>query len=75
MNAEEIDDMMPEYDFSEAEQGKYAKHFEHGVTAVLLDEDVAEVFPDGKQINEILRALIPTVSKKSPSKNVITGAV
>ena len=66
MNDVEIDDMMPEYDFSNAEQGKYAKHFEGEVTAILLDGDVAKVFPDGKQVNDILRALIPTVTKSRP---------
>jgi len=73
MNDVETDDMLPEYDFSEAEQGKYAKHFEHGTTAVLLDDDVAKVFPDTKQINDILRALIPTVTKRRSRKPAAQG--
>ncbi len=64
MNDVETDDMLPEYDFANAEQGKYFHHFAHGVKAILLDDDVAEVFPDTKQVNDILRALIPTVIKK-----------
>ena len=68
MNNEGRDEMLPEYDFSDAEQGKYAKHFGHGVTAVLLDEDVAKVFPDTKQVNDILRALIPAVTKRPRRK-------
>lgn len=36
-------------------RGKYAKAFE--ATTVLLDADVAEVFPDAKCVNEALRTL------------------
>ena len=60
MSKEETDEVLTEYDFSVAEQGKYSKHFEHGVTAVLLDEDVAKVFSDTKHVNDTLRALTPT---------------
>jgi hypothetical protein len=73
MNDEETDEMLPEYDFSDAEQGKYVKQFGHKVTAVLLDEDVAKVFPDTKQVNDILRALIPTVTKRTRRKSAAQG--
>jgi len=65
MNDVEKDEMLPEYDFSEAVQGKYASSFPHGAKAILLDEDVAKVFPDTKQVNDILRALIPSVTKRT----------
>jgi len=64
-------EMLPEYNFSIAEQGKYAKHFPHGVKTVLLDDDVAKVFFDTKQINDIQRALIPTIKKRSPRKGTV----
>jgi hypothetical protein len=47
-------------------RGKYFDEAKHGVKAILLDADVAEVFPEGKQINEILRSLIPTLRGKRP---------
>jgi len=65
--------MPPEYDLSGAEQGKYAKHFPHGVKAVLVDEDVARVFSDAKQVNDILRALIPTITKRPARKSTARG--
>ncbi len=46
-------------------RGKYYDSFKDGVKVVLLDADVAEVFRDGKQVNDILRALIPTMKKAS----------
>ncbi len=46
-------------------RGKYYESFKDGVKVVLLDADVAAVFSDGKQINDILRALIPTIKQAS----------
>jgi hypothetical protein len=46
-------------------RGKYYDQFKDGVKVVLLDKDVADVFTDGKQVNDILRALIPTLKPKA----------
>lgn len=56
----EDDDMREEYDFANMKggvRGKYAKAFEGKVTTVLLDSDVAEIFPDSASVNEALRTL------------------
>jgi hypothetical protein len=56
----EPDQMRPEYDFEDMKggvRGKYAKAFEGKITAVLLDADVAEIFPDSESVNEALRTL------------------
>lgn len=58
-------DMREHYDFTDGVRGKYYQRFKAGTNIVLLDKDVAEVFKDAKQVNDILRALIPTVSKKA----------
>lgn len=50
--------MLDEYDFSGGVRGKYSERFGHGVSLVRLDEDVAQVFPDSKSVNDALRALI-----------------
>lgn len=50
-------DMLDEYDFSEGVRGKYAKHYHAGTNLVRLDDDVAEMFPDAKSVNDALRAL------------------
>jgi hypothetical protein len=51
------EDMLPEYDFSEAEVGKYAERYARAFRTVRLDADVAEVFPNSESVNEVLRAV------------------
>ena len=51
------DDMLPEYDFSEAEVGKYAERYARAFRTVRLDPDVAEVFGSSEAVNEVLRAV------------------
>ena len=55
------DDLRPEYDLSKLSggvRGKYYQQATAGTTFVLLEPDVAEVFPDGHTVNQALRALI-----------------
>ena len=49
--------MRAEYDFSKGIRGKYYKKFMKGTNVVVLDPDVAKVFTDSKQVNEILRSI------------------
>ena len=51
------EEMLPEYDFSGGVRGKYANRFTKDAIMVVLDPDVAEVFPDPKSVNSALRAL------------------
>lgn len=51
-------DMLDEYDFSKGVRGKYAKHYAYGTNVVLLDPDVAAVFPNAESVNDALRALV-----------------
>lgn len=51
------DEILPEYDFSNARPNPYADHSGSGVTVVVLDADVAEAFPDAQAVNDALRAL------------------
>lgn len=51
------DEILPEYDFSNARPNPYAERFGSGVTVVVLDADVAETFPDAQSVNDALRAL------------------
>ena len=59
--AEKIsDDLRPEYDLSKLTggvRGKYYKRASAGTTLVLLEPDVAEAFPDGRTVNDVLRAV------------------
>ena len=58
-------EMREEYDFSQGVRGKYYDRYREGTNVILLDPDVASVFKDQKQINDILRALIPTLKPKA----------
>lgn len=51
------DTMRAEYDFSKAERGVTAARYAEGTNVVLLDPDVAEIFPDARAVNEALRTL------------------
>ena len=56
-----IDDLRPEYDFSQLEgktKGKHAKSYQEGTNLVLLDPDVAKIFHDEVAVNEALRTLM-----------------
>ena len=55
------DDMRPEYDFASMKggvRGKYAKQFRTGATLILLDPDLAKVFPTAAAVNGALRAAL-----------------
>jgi hypothetical protein len=52
------DDLELEYDFSEAERGKYYQHYRQGTKVILLDSDVAQAFRDSESVNRALRLLL-----------------
>ena len=52
-----VPEMRNEYDFSIGVRGKYAKRFATGSNIVVLDPDVARLYPDSKTVNDTLRAL------------------
>jgi len=58
-------EMRAEYDFSGGVRGKYAKKFALGTNIVVLDPDVAKVFKNSKEVNEILRTLTRLALKKA----------
>ena len=54
------DELKKEYDFSGMEggiKGKYVNEYKDGVNLILLEPDVAKMFPDAKSVNEALRSL------------------
>ena len=51
-------DMRKEYDFSDGIRGKHFKAFRQGTNLVLLDPDIAKIFPDAAAVNEALRLLV-----------------
>ena len=57
-------DMRKEYDFSRGVIGKYAARYAEGTNVVLLDADVAPVFPDSKSVNDALRSLVKIAERR-----------
>jgi len=59
--AKNNDELRPEYELSALKgevRGKYYTQATKGTTLVLLEPDVAEAFPDGRTVNDALRAFI-----------------
>ncbi len=58
-------DLRPEYDFSHGTRGKYARRYAEGTNVVLLEPDVAKLFPNAAAVNSSLRALAALVRQQS----------
>jgi hypothetical protein len=58
------DSMRSEYDFHGGARGKYAARYREGTNIVLLEPDVARVFPNARAVNRALRALLHVVPTK-----------
>ena len=64
-NNESEPEMLDEYDFSGGVRGKYAERYARGSNVVVLDPDVAKVFPDAESVNQALRALAEIIQQQS----------
>jgi hypothetical protein len=63
----DADEILPEYDFSRARPNKFAPRYVADSMVVVLEPDVAEVFPTADQANEALRVLAGLIQRhKSP---------
>jgi len=61
------DELRPEYDLGELKhpvRGKYHARAIAGSNVVLLDADVAAVFPNAEAVNDALRLLLTIARKK-----------
>jgi hypothetical protein len=56
--------MLKEYDFSTGVQGKYAKRYAEGTNVVVIEPDVAKVFPDHDSVNQALRSLVEIIRRQ-----------
>jgi hypothetical protein len=62
------DDLRPEYDLARLKsgvRGKYYRRAMAGTNLVLLEPDVARVFPDSDSVNRALRLLHDVAAKSS----------
>ena len=57
-------EMRAEYDFSCGIRGKYARRYAQGTNVVVLEADVAKVFPSAEAVNDSLRALAGIIHRQ-----------
>jgi len=59
------DDMRPEYDLAQLKggvRGKYYRQAVAGTNLVLIEPELASVFPDSEAVNHALRLLVDTAA-------------
>jgi hypothetical protein len=59
------DEILPEYSLQGGVRGKYAERYARGTNLILLDPDVAEIFPDAESVNRALRALAEIIKEQA----------
>jgi hypothetical protein len=64
-NTPEEDDLLLEYDFSNAVRGRHHESYREGTNVVFLDPDLAKAFKDSAHVNRVLRMLL---AKESPDE-------
>jgi Ribonuclease toxin, BrnT, of type II toxin-antitoxin system len=60
------DEILPEYDFSKGRRNLYAARMVAGSHIIVLEPDVAAVFPDAAAVNGALRALAGIIRERRP---------
>ena len=61
---ERNNEMLREYDFSQGIHGKYARRYAKGSNVVVLEPDVAKVFPNAEAVNSSLRSLAEIIRRR-----------
>jgi hypothetical protein len=61
---ERNNEMLREYDFSQGVRGKYARRYTRGSNVVVLEPDVAKVFPNAEAVNSSLRSLAEIIRRR-----------
>jgi hypothetical protein len=65
------DELRREYDLTALKSGVRGKYYERamaGTNLVLIEPDIAEVFPDSEAVNEALRGLMRNTSHESRTR-------
>jgi hypothetical protein len=61
------DEMRSEYDLRGGVRGKYYERYKQGTNVVLLDPDLARLFPTSEAVNDALRAYLSEHGNPPPS--------
>ena len=78
MKKAKIEDMRSEYvreNLGKGIRGKYYRQYQEGTNLVLLDPDVAAVFPTEDSVNQTLRSLIDVAQRSTGLTSRSTGRV
>jgi hypothetical protein len=73
-----VDDLRPEYsraDFGAFVRGKYIERLREKSNVVVLDPEIAKVFPNGDSVNAALRALAEIAKRTSSPRRRDRGNV
>ena len=65
-------ELRPEYkrsDFGPLVRGKYAKRLQESSNVVVLDPEIADLFPNAASVNTALRALAEIARRSRPRKS------
>jgi len=62
------DDMRPHYDFAGGVRGKYAAEYAKASNVVVIEPDLAKIFPNSEAVNEALRTLTRMAGKTARSE-------
>ena len=65
---QKVEETRAEYDFTGGVRGKHAACYAAETNVVVLDPDVAAVFPNSAAVNEVLRALVKILERHRPRK-------
>jgi hypothetical protein len=57
-------EMRVEYEFSRGVRGKYGRRYAQGANVVVLEPDVAKMFPNAVAVNDSLRALAGIIRRQ-----------
>ena len=69
IHPDDNDEMRAEYDFSQGVRGRHYQAYLAGSNVVLLEPDIAAVFPDSASVNQALRLLV----RLATTKGVVEG--
>jgi uncharacterized DUF497 family protein len=69
------DEMRDHYDFTGGVRGKYARRYAEGTNVVVLDPDVAPLFPNREAVNETLRAVAQLVQLQERRRGKANQAI
>lgn len=70
MKKDSKDELREEYDLSKLKnrvRGKYVERYRQGTNLILLEPEVAEVFPDSEAVNNALRMLMQIAKNQTRS--------